>query len=65
MFVFWLLGLGGSLVLLFAGISMTQISSISGDSIAEAFYQDFGLGFIGLSVFTAMAISMMYARFRR
>lgn len=46
-------GLASAAIFLWAGFAMMSIRSVSGDSIAEAFYQAFGLfslGFVGLSL---------------
>lgn len=43
-----LIGLVSAGLFVFAGISMLSIRSISGDSVAEAFYQTFGVFSFGL-----------------
>lgn len=42
-------GIIGSLIIFFTGISLSQLSSISGNSIAEAYYQSIGIVCIGAS----------------
>jgi len=52
-----LAGLASAAIFIWAGITMLSIRSISGDSIAEAFYQAFGLfsfGFVGLSLIAGL-----------
>lgn len=42
-------------IFVFAGLTMLSIRSVSGDSVAEAFYQAFGIfsfGFAGLALLT-------------
>lgn len=58
--VFFIFGFIGSLVMIVAGINMIAIQSVSGGTVAEAFYNDFGWGFIGIGIFSAALLAMLY-----
>jgi len=47
---FMLCGLAAMVILIFAGIQMIGIQSVSGNSIAEIYYHAMGWGFIGLGI---------------
>ena len=65
---FTLGGLSAGVILIIAGAKMQDIQSVaaaggSGGSIAEAYYHEMGLGFIGLGIFVAaLLIGMAWKR---
>lgn len=55
-------GLVSGGLLIWAGVKMLGLESVSGTSLAEAYYQDMGLGFIGLGIFAAAVLFYFAAR---
>ena len=56
-----LLGLAAALIFLITGIKLAGLESVSGNSIAEAYYQGIGWALIGASALT-VAISIYWAK---
>lgn len=48
-----------------AGINMASIRSIRGDTVAEAFYNSMGWGFIGPGILGVILLSFTYANSSR
>ena len=48
------LGIVAGCILFLAGINLTQLESISGDSVAEKYYQHIGYALIGISLYIIM-----------
>jgi len=57
-----ILGIIASIVMIAAGIDMASIRSIRGDTVAEAFYNAIGGGFIGLGVFCIALVWLLAVR---
>ena len=55
-------GIIGSVIMMIAGINMTLIRSVAGNTVAEAFYNNMGVVFIGLGIFCITLIVMISRR---
>ena len=44
-------GVLSAIIIFFEGVSLTALRSVSGESVAEAYYQSIGVFMIGLSLF--------------
>jgi len=60
----WGLGLAvgiiGTLIMIGAGAAMASIRSVRGDTVAEAFYNSMGWGFIGLGIFCMILLCFVF-----
>ena len=57
-----LIGTVAALIFFFAGMTMLSIRSVSGDSVAEAFYQAFGVFSLGLGAATIAFLLTSFTR---
>ncbi len=58
-------GIIGCIIVIIAGAFMVQLESQAGNTVAESFYQYFGVGLIGGGIFGAMLMGMLYQRRNR
>lgn len=53
-------GIIGTLIMIGAGAAMASIRSVRGDTVAEAFYNAMGWGFIGLALFGMILLCFVF-----
>ena len=63
-FIVLALGLIGSAIILVTGLDLTDLRSVGGESVAEAYYQSMGKAMIGLSFFTAAITSYCFIKLK-
>ena len=54
------LGIMAGCILFLTGIDLTQLESVSGNSVAESYYQHIGFALIGISLYIIMITIYMY-----